>query len=117
MSRTFRRRNTTQNGMWSDLEYFTSDWVRIEYELEEYWSYRLVRVPFPKNSKEYKKGKARFHSDGGTTSFKEPGPSWFRNCFTERPQRRAAKREIQKFMQNPDYEPMILPKNPLEYWT
>lgn len=115
MSRTFRRRNTTQNGMWSDLEYFTSEWV---YPWSEFSYYSAgIRVPYPKDSEEYKKGKARFHSDGGTTSFKEPGPSWFRNCFTERPQRRAAKREIQKFMQNPDYEPMILPKDPLDYWT
>ena len=50
MSRTFRRRHTTQNGMWSDFEYYTSERV---YPFESYGWYRSsVLVPFERGSKE-----------------------------------------------------------------
>jgi hypothetical protein len=115
MSRTFRRRHTTQNGMWSDLEYYTSERV---YPFESYGWYRSsVLVPFERGSKEYKKGKARFHSDMGTTSFKEPGPHWFRNLFSDRPLRRHDKNELKKFMLDPEYEPMCNAYWKLDYWT
>lgn len=114
MSRTYRRRKTTQNGMWSDLNFYTSE---VVHPWGEFWYTAYVRVPYPKDSPEYKKGKAKFHSDSGTTSFKEPGPSWYRRMTTERPAKRKAKRELQKFMYNEEYEPMILPKEPLDYWT
>ncbi len=53
-----------------------------------------------------------------TIRFKEPGPSWFRNLFEERPLRRTSKKELQKFMANEDYEPMIDPKQRKKiYWT
>ena len=113
MSRTYRRRRTNQNGMWTDLDYFTSELV---YPWDEFWYTSYVRVPYPKDSAEYKKGKAKFHSDGGTTSFKEPGPSWFRNIF-QRKYRRGAAREIQKYMMDEEYEPMIDRKFKLDYWT
>ena len=48
---------------------------------------------------------------------KEPGPSWFRRLFTQRPYRQEAKREIHNFMVDETYEPMILSKPKLEYWT
>lgn len=103
MSRTYRRKNKVGNH-WGSF-YYTGKWEG------------LVFVPYTKNSKEYKKGAAKFHSDAGTTSCKEPGPSWFRNLFTERPLRRHSKREIRKFMLDPDYEPIIDKKGKLEYWT
>lgn len=66
---------------------------------------------------EMAKAEAEYHSDGGTTSFKEPDPSWFRNMFETRPTRRKNKREIQKYMLDPEYEPMCFTKGPLDYWT
>jgi hypothetical protein len=112
MSRTYRRKNKVGNH-WADLAYYTGEYVRIGYDL--WWP--RVYVPFDKQSKEYKKGVAKFHSDAGTTNCKEPGPSWFRNLYTERPLRRQSKREIRKFMLDPDYEPIIDKKGKLEYWT
>ncbi len=111
MFRTYRRKNSTKNGMCSHLEYFISEWVH-----KEGFQYR-ERIEFPKNSKEYQKGKAKFHSDGATTSFKEPGPSWFRNIFSDRPLRQKAKRELHKFIKNEEYEPIIESKGILPYWT
>lgn len=112
MSRTFRRKNRVGNH-WSDYKYFTGKYY---YSWTTFGSF-VGYVPYPKDSKEYKKGKAKFHSDAGTTRCKEPGPSWFRNLYTERPLRRQTKREIQKFMLDPNYEPIVDEKGKLEYWT
>lgn len=109
MSRTYRRKNTTRVGWATTLEYHTSDFVKTE----SGWQW----VPYPKDSKEYKKGYAKYHGDHGTHNFKEPGPSWFRNLFSTRPERRKAKRELHKYMMNDEYEPMIDSKGKLPYWT
>lgn len=114
MSRTYRRRHTTQNGMWTDLEYYTSDRV---YPFGMCYPRVSVTVPFEKGSLEYKRGKARFHSDMGTTSFKEPGPHWFRNLYSDRPLRRHNKNELRKYILDPDYEPICLEYWKLDYWT
>jgi hypothetical protein len=53
-----------------------------------------------------------------TVRFKEPGPAWFRNLFEERPLRRSSKRELQKFMADEDYEPIIDARQRKRvYWT
>ena len=109
MSRTYRRKNTTNAGWYLNLDFYTSELVRNGWHWE--W------VPYPKDSKQYKKGYAKYHGDHGTHNFKEPGPSWFRNLFSTRPERRKAKRELQKYMSNDEYEPMILKKGKLPYWT
>ena len=116
MSRTYRRRSTTRNGMWSDLEYYTSEWV---YPWKEFGLYSSYRIPFEKGSTEYKKGKAKFHSDAGTTSFKEPGPSWFRRIF-KRKYKAKVRAELNKFLINPEYEVDLhfhTEKYKLDYWT
>lgn len=107
MSRTYRRRG----GDSYNLKYFVYEFAQMPGFA--HW----CRVEYDRDSKEYAKGKARYHSDGGTWSFKEPGPSWFRNLFTERPLRRHTKRELQKFMLDPEYEPMVEEMGKLEYWT
>lgn len=118
MSRTYRRRHTTQNGMWSDLWYFTSAFACDLYDMVgEPYSERFKRIPFEKNSPEYIKGKARFHSDMGTTSCKEPGPHWFRNLYSDRPLRRHNKNELRKYILDHDYEPICLEYWKLDYWT
>lgn len=107
MSRTYRRKNCANSHFWqferevqTYFDYKTRDWARVD----------------PK-SEEYERRKAIFHSDNGTNSFKEPGPAWFRNMFSERPHRRMAKRELKKFMNDPDYEVILEPKGWLRYWT
>lgn len=118
MSRTFRRKNTTQNGMWADLEYFTSTYVTVNLGIwNGYSHFYSERVPLNKSSKEYKAGKARFHSDGGTNSCKEPGPGWFRNMFNTKPSRCGARNEINKWLRNEDYEVVAETHPRLSYWT
>ena len=105
MSRTYRRKKS-----------YIPWWVTSELRRSDY-GYCYEWVPLEKDSIEYKKNLSHYYSDSCCVSFKEPGPHWFRNLFTDRPARRAAKRELQKFMLDEEYEPMILPKYPLEYWT
>lgn len=106
MSRTYRRK-----GKYIPWNYwFDEESIKVG-------PYHWIWVPRDKTTKEYKKDLAIYHSDSGTTNFKEPGPSWFRNQFTERPQRREAKRQLQKFMKDPEFEVMLNAKDPLEYWT
>lgn len=116
MSRTFRRRNTTKNGM-CDLEYYTSEVIRPWNEYT--WSGAWVTVFFEKDSKEYKRGKAKFHSDAGTCSFKEPGPSWYRRMF-HKMYKSHVRQELHKFMRNPEYEVDLhdsTEKYHMDYWT
>ncbi len=113
MSRTYRRvGQPKRHGWFDDLRWYTSEWVRSEYGFKI-----LYRRQYPKDSLEYKKGKARYHSDAGTHCCKEPGPSWFRTLYAERPNRRAAKNELRKFMFNEEYEPLVVAKPRLPYWT
>jgi hypothetical protein len=105
MSRTYRRRDGVED------YWITHELIRTNYGYSRAW------VKRDQNTKEFKKDWAKYRSDAGTHNFKEPGPHWFRNLFTDRPGRRFDKRELQKFMADPDYEPMILSKYPLEYWT
>ena len=110
MSRTYRRKGTKHCNMYfTDFDYYVSDYVFIEHI--------YTRVPYEKDSKEYKKGLARFHSDGATHNFKEPGPSWFRRLFNTKPLRQQGRREINKWMRNEEYEPLIDAMGHLPYWT
>lgn len=132
MSRTYRRKTTDRVNWACDLEHYISEVVFSDYTRFSSW----VRVHYPKASKAYKKGLARYHSDAATTNFKEPGPSWFRNLISDRPLRRKAKNELRKFMisvpvaftgdgrevdflqvMNECYEPNIPSKGKLPYWT
>ena len=98
MSRTYRRK--VDKGTMNDWAFRYSIWRIQDYSEEE-----LNRL------------RSRYHSDSYDCSFKEPGPSWFRNLYTERPNRRKNKLEIRKFILDPDYEPMCIEKGKLEYWT
>ena len=113
MSRTIRRKKKRRGSKaWDSIDWYVSEWV-----LAEHGYYIAHRRPYPKDSKEYKKGYARYHSDAGSHSCKEPGPGWFRNLYSQRPYRRKARNEIRKFIFDPNYEPMILSKDKLPYWT
>lgn len=129
MSRTYRRKSGHSNG-WIDEGWYTSELVRSEH------GYFYIRVPYPKDSKEFKKGYAKYHGDHGSHNCKEPGPSWFRNLFSTRPLRGKARKELHKFMRsvplvytvegkechflqvmNECYEPIIDSMGKLPYWT
>lgn len=115
MSRTYRfKKNVMPKHWWFEWDL----WVEAEPDWDgpvDYSWYHPRRRLQP-HEKEYKRQLARHHRDQWV-SFKEPGPHWFRNLFTDRPLRRDSKRELQKFMLDPDYEPIIESKGKLEYWT
>ena len=108
MSRTYRRTGSNVYG-WNSKEIAMS-------VLSKSAAHRWHWDKLDPDTKEYKEALAVYHSDK-TSSFKEPGPSWFRNMFSERPMRRHNKRELMKFMRVPEYEPMVFEKYPLQYWT
>lgn len=106
MSRTKRRKDSKDDYRW-----LLSDWMKMSEN-----AYTWVRVPMDPTTKEYAKTLAMYHSDV-YRNFKEPGPAWYRLYTVERPQRRKAKRELQKYMLNEEHEVILNPKDPLEYWT
>lgn len=130
MSRTYRR--TTGERSWSyknfQQETFYESELGSRYNINDFefiklstWSYiynqRYIGV-YKKTAKAYKKGKALYHSDARSHNFHEPGPHWFINQYVERPQRRHAKRELQKYiLKDGDYEVVLNGKDPKPYWT
>lgn len=109
MSRTYRNRSESPHYLkvvensvtWNGYGWTQYEWVHIKKNPE---------------SEEEKKYLAEWRSDA-YKEFKEPGPSWFRRLFTQRPYRQQARKEIHKFMIDETYEPMILSKPKLDYWT
>lgn len=128
MSRTYRKRNEQEEGYWllrehtyiHEIDDFKSI-SRIEYG-KQWFSvssnrlYQPCIVHYSKTSKIGKKILAKYHSDS-YSSFREPGPSWFRNLYTERPQRREAKRQLNLYLLNTEFEVILNNKDPLSYWT
>jgi hypothetical protein len=129
MSRTYRHKKGVPTSWY--FEDPTDFWVRIKYKQKidpawvvkekiDYGYPHLYRWVDP-DSKEGRCISGKPHRDK-VVRFKEPGPHWYRNLFTDRPLRREAKRELQKFMHNPEHEPIIGAsahhyKGKLEYWT
>jgi hypothetical protein len=70
----------------------------------------------PKPQKEQRRIDALEHRDR-SSYFKEPGPAFFRNLYTERPLRRESKRQLKKFLLTPEFEVILDSKGKLEYWT
>ncbi len=109
MSRTFRRKNETQ-------EY---DWILRDWD----WSYNTYgicygqRKTYDRKSKEAITALAHYHSDAGTYTWREPGPSWFRNLTSQRPMRRQSKNQLRKFMLDEEFEVIIETNPKLEYWS
>jgi len=98
--------------VWEDVE-------EIKLTFDYGWM-RTIRynVKYRADSKTGRKLLSISASDAATSSCKEPGPSWARRLYCDRPARRAAKRELQKYIQyDGEYEPMILAMEPLPYWT
>lgn len=110
MSRTYRRTKNPNSFWHSRKDSWCSTWERVlpgVYELK----------PIPKDTDEYARKSAYYHSDAYTHECKEPGPAWYRNLYTERPQRRFNKNELRKYMLNEDYEPMCVEMERMPWWT
>ncbi len=122
MSRTYRRlrnRKLSKRGYncFQGLKYFISEYIYPEGC--RIYGMNGVRVFYPKSSKEYKAGVARYHSDSGTSRFKEPGPGWFRKIF-KRKYKSKVRKELNLFLRNPDYEVDLHDSTEnyaMDYWT
>lgn len=106
MSRTFRRKNETQEYWW-----ILRDWVYDDN------AYTGRRINISSKSKEGVKLLVRYHSDAGTHACREPGPAWWRNLTSQRPLRRNGKEQLRKFMLDEEFVVIIEAMPPLEYWT
>lgn len=107
MSRTYRRK----------VVYGKTD---LCWEMRDHDAYSISNPdppPIDPKSKEGKRRIARWHSDGGTVRSKEPGPSWYRYMFVERPQRREAQYQLRRVLLGEEFEVMLNAKEPLMYWT
>ena len=93
MSKTYRRKNET----W-DFEAYDYSWENGYFQ----------KVPLNPKTKEYKKQKAHYHSDSYTGWCV---PHWFVNLFFERSSRRKTKKEIKKWMKNPENHELIIDKH------
>ena len=92
MSRTYRRREARH-------EY---RWVLRDWTFESGYPQRIEIDP---NSPDGRRAIARFHSDSQVTMGSSP-PRWFRRIF-EKCQRNANKRQLDKWLANPAYEPLM----------
>ena len=120
MSRTVRFRKANYIPWWADYEW--KNWVEIteeEYHITKYntriWN-SYYRGNIYEKKVETKATYWKIHNDD-IFRCKEPGPSWFRNLTSERPQRRESKRQLTKFLLDPDFEVLLDSKPPLEYYT
>jgi hypothetical protein len=122
MSRTIRFRKGKYVPWWNNYEW--KHWVEIPKEeyLDTRYDTRLYSYKWSSRGIVYEKkvvNKAIYwqsHKDS-TYRCKEPGPKWFRNLFTERPQRREVKRQLNKFLLDPDFEVLLDSKASLDYFT
>lgn len=132
MSRTYRLRKAGYLPWWAD--YTWKQWVDINpnEEIDPSWEircvhyysiYTKVRYERKLQGKELKKIVSLSYRDKGVP-FKEHGPHWFRNLYSQRPHRRAAKVAIAKWVRYNDYHDdcmttdLIVESKPkLEYWT
>lgn len=106
MSRTIRKKGNSRFN-----HFYTLEWVLRDRESD------AIHPPqIDPKSKEGKKRLARFHSDK-CSHFKEPGPAWFRNVFVDRPHRRKAKLQLERYMKDTETVVILNAKDPLKYWT
>ncbi len=77
------------------------------------WRNDLVVDP---DSVEGKQRLARFHSDAKQYAWIKFGPMWFYNLYCQRPYRRNAKYQIQRYMRDEDFEIQLIRKPSREYW-
>jgi hypothetical protein len=103
MSRTIRRKNTK-----GDLK-----WIMWDCAVQ---NGRAIGFQYEPDSVEYARRLARYHADG-YENFKEPGPAWYRNMFTERPQRREARRQLRAYIKGEADDVVLNAMDRLTYWT
>lgn len=105
MSRTYRFR---KNSSWLEADAM-SELVRVGP-----WQWHVA--PIDRLSARGQKRLAKFHSDKKHHWMNWRGPSWFHNTYSQRPHRRRSRREIQKYLLDPEHEVIIESMPHREYW-
>jgi hypothetical protein len=113
MSRTIRRKDG--HGWCYGHSHVLRDYQKVyQTDGEHEWSVWMYVHIDPK-SKEGKKLVAQFHSDAKTWG-NSHGPGWFIAEFIQQPYRQDARRQIQKWMRDEDFEVIIADKPKRIYW-
>ena len=93
-------------------------WIEADVmrELVRVQKWVWVHVPVDRNSEAGRRRLARFHSDKKQYWMNYRGPSWFRREFAQKPYKVRARRELNKFLRDPDHEVIIENKPHVPYW-
>jgi len=110
MSRTYRLRKAKHIRETNKVCY---ELVRGDY-LDGYRSWNWLRIS---DKKEIARRLAKLHSDKKYGYMNHTGPGWFYNLFAQKPYRVRARREISRWISNPDHEIIIESKPKAPYWT
>jgi len=119
MSRTYRRKNyeLTQNTSWDRVGRrvygFNVERDFIIHHGDRYYFYETVYRSATK--KEIQDEYKIIHTDNQKSKYDNP-PSWFVRLYFEKPLRKHNKRELHRFIRNPDYEPMCEKKSRDALW-
>ena len=90
--------------------------VLTEWIWEHEWVRQGSRVRIDPNSVEGRKRLAKMHSDAKRGVMRWRGPGWFVHEYHQVPYRQRARRELHKFMMDPEYEVQLESKPHLTYW-
>ena len=105
MSRTYRFRKSNYK-IHEDRVLIRYDWRNCDYTFTH----------IDPDSKEGKERLARFHSDVKKRAWIKFGPMWFYNLYCQRPYRRNAKYQIQRYIKDTEFEIQLRRKPSREYW-
>lgn len=114
MSRTYRFNKGKDKYRVKD-SWLLNSWERQTFDGVHEWT-QWVDVSIDPKSDEGKRRLARFHSDRKYHVVVWNGPGWFNRLFSQKPHRTRAKKELHKFVRNPDHEVIIEGKPPRQYW-
>ena len=67
-------------------------------------------------SDEGKRRIARYHSDASRLCHWWPGPAWYRHAIIDVPWRLEGRRQLRRYMRDPEFVVILNSKDPLEYW-
>lgn len=85
-------------------------------EIVRVQKWQWVHVPIDRNSEAGRRKLALFHSDKKQYWMNYRGPSWFHREFAQKPYKVRARRELNKFMRDPEHEVIIENKPRRDYW-
>ena len=105
MSKTKRFR---KNSRWLEAD--------VMRELVRVHQWHWEHVPIDRASDRGRRRLAEFHSDKKSHWMNYRGPAWFHREFAQKPYKVRARRELNRFLRDPDHEVIIESKPHRGYW-